>query len=82
MTRMAVNHEEPGASKLAPEKYVGYGVLDPTGKKFGSIGRVFVNWSGEPEYIQVKMGLFGVKCVLLPVDSISVDDGKRFVTLE
>lgn len=74
---MAVNHEEPGARFEAPDTYVGYGVLDPTGKRFGSIERVFVNRGGEPEYIQVKMGLLGVKCILLPVD-----DGRRFITLE
>lgn len=66
----------------APEEYVGYGVLDPTSKKIGGVGKVFANWSGEPEYIQVKMGLFGSKIILLPVGGIAVDDALWKLTLE
>ncbi|MBA2692318.1 MAG: PRC-barrel domain-containing protein [Rubrobacter sp.] len=61
-----------------PSKCRGYAILDAEGKKFGEVGEVFANPSGEPEYIRVKM-LF--KSVLLPVEMVEVDDGRRTISL-
>ncbi len=60
----------------------GYGVYDPLGQRIGRANKIFVNGNGEPEYIRVKMGVFGWKVVLLPVESVAIDEGRRAITLE
>lgn len=37
------------------------------------VEELFVNVSGEPEYICVRMGFIGFKSVLLPVQNVAVD---------
>lgn len=54
----------------------------PTGRKFGTVEKVFSSEDGEPQYIRVRMGMFGSKTVLLPVNSVAVDDALRDLTLE
>lgn len=65
-----------------PEEYVGYRVRDPLGQKVGSVERLFVNDRGEPEYIRVKIGLFGLKSVLLPVEGVAVEEERRVLLLK
>ena len=43
---------------------------------------LFVNASGDPEYVRVKTGLFGLKDTLIPVTSIAVDEERRTLTLQ
>jgi hypothetical protein len=78
----ALGHTEPGGSIQAPERYAGYTVCDPRGQKIGRAEEFFVNWSGEPEYIRVKMGLFGLKTVLIPVQAIAADEERRALVLQ
>ncbi len=66
----------------APEKCVGYQVCDPLGQKIGSVEEIFVNEDMEPQYVRVKVGLFGMKSVLIPVVNVSVDEENRAITLE
>jgi hypothetical protein len=65
----------------APREYAGYKVLDPEGHKIGSVLELFVNLQNEPEYLRVKLGLFGLKTVLIPVKIVSVDEGRRALVL-
>lgn len=65
----------------APGRYAGYKVLDPEGHKVGSVVELFVNLQGEPEYVRVKLGLFGLKTALLPVEIVTVDEGRRALVL-
>ena len=65
----------------APEELVGYRVCDPLDKEVGTVEELFVNGEGEPEYIRVKIGLFGLKSVLLPVQLVAVDDERRVLVL-
>lgn len=51
-------------------------------QRIGKAERVFVNGSGEPEYIRVKIGLFGLKSVLIPVESVAIDEDRKAITLE
>jgi hypothetical protein len=52
-------------------------------EKSGSmVEKLFVNWSGEPEYILLRMGFFGLKSVLLPVQDVAVDDQRRILVLQ
>ena len=78
----ALGHTEPGGSIQAPEKYAGYAVCDPRGQKIGRAEEFFVNWSGEPEYIKVKMGFFGFKTVLIPVQAVAADEERRTLVLQ
>jgi hypothetical protein len=65
-----------------PEEYAGYAVCDPLGEKVGSVEELFVNGSGEPEYVKVRMGLLGLRSVLLPVLYVAVDEKRRALLLE
>lgn len=64
------------------EDYVGYGVRDPEGRKIGTAREIFANGRGEPEYVRVRMGLFGLRSALLPVGFVRVDEQQRFFTLQ
>jgi hypothetical protein len=78
----ALGHTEPGGSIHAPERYAGYAVCDPRGQKIGRAEAFFLNGSGEPEYIRVKMGLLGLKTVLIPVQAITADEERRSLVLQ
>jgi hypothetical protein len=78
----ALGHTEPGGSIRAPEKYAGYAVCDPRGQKIGRAEEFFLNGSGEPEYIRVKMGLLGIKTILIPVQAAAVDEERRAIVLQ
>jgi hypothetical protein len=64
-----------------PEDYVGYRLCDPLDKRIGTVERLFVNGDGEPEYIRVKTGVFGLKVVLIPVQMVAVDDERQTLVL-
>jgi len=65
-----------------PKQCAGYWVRDPRGRKIGKLKRLFLNGSGGAEYAEVKIGLFAMKTVLIPVQSVSVDAQRRFLVLE
>jgi len=65
-----------------PDKYVGFWLCDPQEKRIGMVEKLFVNWSGEPEYIRVSVGFFGFKSVLLPVQDVAVDEQRRILMLQ
>jgi hypothetical protein len=44
--------------------------------------RLFLNESGGAEYAEIKVGLFGLRTILIPVQTVSVDDELRFLVLE
>ena len=64
-----------------PAEYVGYKVLDPEGHKLGCVVELFVNLHDEPEYVRVKLGLFGLRTALIPVEIVTVDEGQRALVL-
>jgi hypothetical protein len=64
------------------EEYAGFWLCDPREKRIGMVEKIFVNWSGEPEYIRVRMGFFGFKSVLLPVQNVAVDEQRRILVLQ
>jgi hypothetical protein len=66
----------------APTQCAGYWVRDPRGRKIGRLKRLFLNESGGAEYAEVKVGLFEMKTILIPVQSVSVDVERRFLVLE
>lgn len=66
----------------APERCVGYGVYDPLGEKIGSVERLFVNESQEPEYVRVRIGLFRLRSILIPVGFVEIDEELRSLMLK
>jgi hypothetical protein len=65
-----------------PQQCAGYWVRDPRGGNIGRLKRLFLNGSGGAEYAEVKVGLFGMKTILIPVQTVSVDAERRFLVLE
>ena len=66
----------------APERYAGYTVRDPLGRKIGNLEELFVNARQEPEYASVRIGLLEFRTVLIPVQSVAVDEGRRALVLQ
>jgi len=64
------------------EECAGYAVCDPRRQKIGCAESFFLNGSGEPEYIRVKIGLFGLRKVLIPVQTVDVDKERRALVLQ
>jgi hypothetical protein len=78
----APGHTETGGSIRAPERYAGFAVCDPRGRKIGRAEEFYLNGSGEPEYIRVKMGFFGLKTILIPVQGVAADEERRALVLQ
>ncbi len=57
-------------------------MYDPLGQRIGTAEKIFANRAGEPQYIRVKMGVFGWKSILIPVESVAMDPGRKAITLE
>jgi hypothetical protein len=81
-TRAAARGVWPVERFETPQQCAGYWVRDPRGRKIGRLTRLFLNESGGAEYAEVKVGLLGLKTVLIPVQTVSVDDELRFLVLE
>ena len=81
-TRMAIDHGESGGRLEALEDCAGYEVRDPLMRKIGSVAKLFVNDDGEPEYINVKMGLLGFKTILIPVAFATIDKERQILVLQ
>jgi sporulation protein YlmC with PRC-barrel domain len=63
------------------EKYEDYKVYDNQGEKIGKVDDLFVDESDREEYIGVKMGFFGMKSTLIPMDLVRVDETERSIVV-
>ena len=81
-TRAAVRGAWPIERFETPKQCAGYWVRYPRGRKIGRLKRLFLNGSGGAEYAEVKVGLFGLKTVLIPVQTVTVNAELRFLVLE
>ncbi|MBD0353718.1 MAG: PRC-barrel domain-containing protein [Rubrobacteraceae bacterium] len=61
------------------EKYEGYKVYDNRGDKIGKVDDLFVGESDNEEYIGVKLGLFGTKSTLIPMEIVRVNEAERAI---
>jgi hypothetical protein len=52
------------------------------GQKIGSAEQVFVNLDGEPMYIMVRIGPFGMRAVLIPVQFVETDEDRKTLVLK
>jgi hypothetical protein len=81
-TRAAARGAWPAERFETPKQCAGYRVRDPLGRKIGRLKRLYLNESGGPEYAEIKTGLFGPRTILIPVQTVTVDDELRFLVLE
>ena len=81
-TRAAARGAWPIERFETPKQCAGYWVRDPRRRKIGRLKRLFLNGSGGPEYVEVKVGLFGLKTILIPVQTVTLDAERRFLVLE
>jgi len=61
----------------SPDQYIGRNAVDPEGNKIGSVGQVYLNDdTGQPDWITVNTGLFGMKENFAPLagSSFTGDD--------
>lgn len=72
MTHTAVNPKQCHSGFGVPEEYSDYMVRDPEGRKIGRVKEIFANAHGEPQYVRVRMGFFGLRTVLTPVCFVRV----------
>jgi hypothetical protein len=61
------------------EKYEGYKVYDNSGEKIGKVDDLFVDEQDREEYIGVKMGFFGLRSTLIPMDVARVNERDRSI---
>jgi sporulation protein YlmC with PRC-barrel domain len=61
------------------EKYEDYKVYDNRGERIGKVDDLFVDESDREEYIGVKMGFFGMKSTLIPMDVVRVNENERSI---
>jgi PRC-barrel domain len=65
------------ARAAATNNGAGYSVYDPVGQKIGIVERVFANPDGEQVYIRVRIGFFGMRAVLIPVQFVETDEKRK-----
>ncbi len=82
MSRTVTNYGGLDRSFDAPGACAGYRVLDPEGHRLGTVVRVFANGRGEPEYVRMKLGLFGLRTALIPVQLVEVEEKRRALVLQ
>jgi sporulation protein YlmC with PRC-barrel domain len=61
------------------DKYEDHKVYDNQGQKIGKVDDLFVDETDREEYIGVKMGFFGMKSTLIPMDIVRVNEDDRSV---
>ena len=81
MYQTSANTEYSTGRIAPPEEYVGYEVLDPRYQRIGTVKELLVNAGKEVEYIRVRVGLLGLKSILIPVQAVWVDEKRRILLL-
>jgi len=61
------------------ERFEGYQIYDQHYEKVGKVDDLFVDENDVPEYIGVKIGLFGGPSTLIPMDIVRVNDLRQLV---
>jgi sporulation protein YlmC with PRC-barrel domain len=61
------------------EKYEDYKVYDNQGERIGKVDDLFVDEQDREEYIGVKMGFFGMRSTLIPMDLVRVNEDQRSI---
>ena len=72
------DENERSASNLQQD-YARYRVFDEHYEEIGRVDDLFVDESGQPEYIGVKMGFLGMKSTLIPMDLVRANDKRELL---
>ena len=81
MAHTTTNPRQSGAPSKPREDYYDYVVRDPEGRKIGRVKELFASLLGEPQYVRVRVGFFGLRSVLIPVCFVAIDEERRALTL-
>ena len=81
-TTRAARGARPAERFDKPEQCAGYWVCDPRGRKIGRLKRLFLKESGGPEYTEVRVGFFGLRTVLIPLQTVTTDAARGTLVLE
>lgn len=76
---MKEHQERTSRLTAVGDQYAGYTVRDPNGGKIGKVDDLFLDEDDRPEYIGVKMGFFGTRSTLIPLDACTVDKSRGFI---
>jgi sporulation protein YlmC with PRC-barrel domain len=83
ITKLMYIEEEDVASedrlRELEEKYEDYKVYDNQGERIGKVDDLFVDESDREEYIGVKMGFFGMKSTLIPMEIVRVNEEEKSI---
>ena len=82
MVYTAANRRKPRNRQETQEEYFDYEVRDPEGRKIGRVVQIVTNRRGEPQYVRIRVGLFGSGSVLIPVCFVTLDEERRTLTLQ
>ena len=85
MMSEAALDNEPNVGSASPatsNRGAGCAVYDPLGQKIRTAEQVFMNRNQVPEYVRVRIGLFGRRSVLIPVQYAEVDDVRQILILK
>jgi hypothetical protein len=81
MAHTTTNPRQSRALSKPREDYSDYVVRDPEGRKIGRVKELFASLRGEPQYVRVRVGFFGLRSVLIPVCFVAIDEERRALTL-
>ncbi len=73
---------EPREQFELSERYAGYAVRDPQGRKIGNLEALFVDEYHEPAYLRIRIGFLEFRTILLPVQAVAVDESRRVLVLQ
>jgi PRC-barrel domain len=72
---------DAGSGYRAVGTFAGWELRDPLGRRVGRVSRVFVDGAGRAAHVEVSLGPFGTRTVLLPVEGVRVDREGRAISL-
>ena len=76
---MSDNDERTDRFATVEDEYAGYTVRDPNGGKIGKVDDLFLDENDRPEYVSVKIGFFGTRSTLVPLDACTVNKSQGFI---
>lgn len=63
------------------DRYSGYQVYDRNYEKIGKVDDLFLDEGDNPEYIGVKMGIFGTSSTLIPFELVRINDERELAEI-
>ena len=73
------DEERRDRSTPIEDLYADYTIYDMHYEKIGKVDDLFVDENDQPEYIGLKMGFFGTRTTLIPLDIVRVNDKRRLI---